>query len=131
MLNILYESDIVSMGYHPDDKLIEMVWKKNSNSEEYRRMFGVMIKFSEKNKIRFFLSDMRQEGLVKLDDVRWLSKEVLKRAIEHKVERIALVVEDTIFSSVYTDVLKKKLEKSPIKIRVFNDINNAKAWLLS
>lgn len=131
MLKRLYDSDIVTLNYDPSIELIEMEWKKNTNSEEYRKMFGLMIEYSERNRIRFFLSDMRKEGLVKLDDVRWLNKEVLQRAIEHKVERIALVIEDTIFSTVYTDVVKKKLEKSPVKVRIFSDPDTAKAWLLS
>ncbi|MBN1952402.1 MAG: hypothetical protein JW801_14470 [Bacteroidales bacterium] len=131
MQNTLYDSDIVSLSYLPEDKLIEMIWKKNATSEEYRKMFGIVIEFSEKNQIRSVLSDMRNEGLVRLDDVRWLDKEVLTRAIEHKLQRIALIIEETIFSSVYTDVVKKKLDKSPVQVRAFYDLSSARAWLLS
>lgn len=131
MAEILYNSEIVRLQYEEDTKLIEMIWKKNTDSEEYRKMFGVVIEFSVKNTIRSVLSDMRNEGLVTLNDVRWLDKEVLSRAIEHGLKRIALVIEDTIFSTVYSDVLKKKLEKSPIQVQIFSDTSSARVWLLS
>lgn len=129
MAEILYDSEIVTLSYDVNDQLIEMVWKKNTHSDEYRRLFNKIIEFSENNRIRHVLSDMRKEGLVATEDVRWMDREVLKRAIEHKLEKIALVIDDTIFTGVYSDVVKKKLDKSPVQVRVFMDMSNARAWL--
>ena len=131
MTKILYNSSIVSLSYDKNNQLIEMIWKQNTDSKEYRKMFGVVIDFSENNKIRYVLSDMRNEGLVRTEDFRWLDKEVLSRAIEHKLERIALVTDEKIFSGVYSDVVKKKLEKSPVQVQVFTDVASARGWLLS
>jgi hypothetical protein len=130
MINTLYNSEIVITNYDDELQLLDVIWKKNPDSEEYRKMFGVVIEFSEKKHIRYFLSDMRKEGLVKLEDVRWLNREVLHRAIEHKLERIALIVEETIFGGIYGDVVRKKLEKSPIQVMLFGDPVSARAWLL-
>lgn len=131
MSEILYNSDIVTLSFDKENQLVEMLWKRNTDSEEYRKMFGKMIEFSENNKIRLVLSDMRQQGLVVTEDVQWMNKEVLKRAVEHKIDKIALIIADTIFSSVYSDVIKKKLEHSPIQVQVFMDITSGRAWLLN
>ena len=131
MIKTLYDSDIVSLSYDTDNQLVEMKWKMDTDSEEYRRMFGVMIDFSESNRIRRVLTDMRNQGLVRDKDVYWLDHEVLTKAVEHKLERIAMVTDDSIFSSVYSDVVKRKLENSPIQVQVFSDLATARAWLLS
>jgi hypothetical protein len=74
---------------------------------------------------------MRNEGLIKMDDMKWLESEVLKRAIEHKLKKIALVFDDIIFSTVYAETIKKKLRNSPIQVRFYSDISAARAWLIS
>jgi hypothetical protein len=91
----------------------------------------VMIEFSEKNKIRYFLSDMRNQGLVRTQDVKWLELEVLRRAVERKVKKIALIFDDMIFSTVYAETVKKKLRDSQVQVHFFSELNAAKAWLFS
>jgi len=125
----LYNSEYATLSYENSSKVIELVWKKSANSDEYRKMFNVLIEFSEKNRIKAFLSDMKSQGVVRLDDVHWLEKEILSRAISHKIEKIALVTQDTIFSSIYAEAIKKKLEKSPIILQVFTDLSEARAWV--
>jgi hypothetical protein len=125
----LYNSELATLSYNNSTKTAELVWKKEAGSDEYRNIFKVLIDFSEKNRIRSFLSDMKSQGVVRLEDVQWLDKEVLARAISHRLEKIALVTKDTIFSSVYADAIKKKLEKSSIALQIFEEASEARAWL--
>jgi hypothetical protein len=46
------------------------------------------------------------------------------------VLKIALVSEDTIFSNIYAETIKRKFRESPIEVGIFQDIASAKAWLL-
>ncbi len=131
MQEVLYNSEYASASYDKTIQVIELVWKKDADSEEYRKIFEVIVKFSDKNKIKSLLSDMRKQGLVRLDDVKWLEKEVLIRAVEYGLQRIALVIQESIFSSIYADAIKKKLDNSPIKLQIFDDISEAKSWLTS
>jgi len=131
MVKTLHDSDIVSLSYDTENQLAEMNWKKNTDSGEYRKMFGVIVDFSEKNQIRLVLTDMRNQGLVRDKDVYWLDHEVLSKAVEHNLERIAMVTDESIFAFVYSDAVKKKLESSPIQVQVFSDKSTARAWLLS
>ncbi|MGD2034008.1 MAG: STAS/SEC14 domain-containing protein [Bacteroidales bacterium] len=131
MEELLYDSDMVKLVYFKDQHLAHIFWKKNTDSSEYRNIFNAIIEFSEKNQIRYVLSDMRKEGLVKTEDLKWMELEVLKRAIEHGVIKIALVEEDTIFSNIYAETIKRKLRESPIDVRIFQDETSARAWLLS
>lgn len=131
MEQILYESDIVTLTFTKEEKLTLLTWKQSADSEEYREMFNTVIEFSKKNKINFMLSDMRNEGVVKPEDLQWLEVEVLNKAVEHGVLKIALVTEDTIFSNVYAETIKRKLKASLIEVSLFLDITSARSWLLS
>jgi len=131
MEEVLFSSEIVVLSYDKTKSSMELLWKKNANSEIYQEMFNKAIECSKHNTIRYFLSDMRNEGLIRMDDMKWLETEVLKRAVEHKIKKIALVVDDSIFSTVYAETIKKKLRNSPIQVQFFNEMNSAKAWLFS
>jgi hypothetical protein len=131
MGEIIYNSEYVDLIYSKSDLLVELIWKQNTNSEEFRTIYTFAVNFASKNKVHYFLSDMRNEGLVSLDDVKWLTKEVISKAQEFGILKIALVNEDDIiFSTIYAESVKKKLEKSAIHVQIFNDPITAKAWLL-
>jgi hypothetical protein len=129
MDEILFNSDIVELKYDKPKCLLELTWKKNVDSEEYKNLFNLIIEFSEKNKIFYFLSDMRNQGVVRIQEVKWLELEVLRRAVEQKVKRIALVFNDIIFSTVYAETIKKKLRDSQVEVQFFSDISAARSWL--
>jgi len=126
----IYESDIVSWSYFKEDYLAYITWKKDSDSSEYRNIFNSILEFSTKNQVNYVLSDMRKEGLVQTEDLKWLETEILNKADEHGVLKIAMVSEDTIFSTVYAETIKRKLRESPIEVGIFQDVASAKAWLL-
>jgi hypothetical protein len=131
MEEMLYNSEIVALRYDKSKYLLELNWKKNTDPDEYKKLFNLVIEFSEKNKIQYFLSDMRNQGLVRTQDVKWLELEVLRRAVEQKVKKIALVFDDIIFSTVYAETVKKKLRDSQVQVQFFSEMSAAKAWLLS
>ena len=131
MQEALQNSEYASAIYDPTTRIVELVWKKDAGSEEYRKIFEAIVNFSDNNKIKSLLSDMRNEGLVRLEDVKWLEKEILARAVEYGLEKIALVVRESIFTTIYAEAIKKKLSNSPIKIQIFDRISEARSWLTS
>jgi hypothetical protein len=131
MGEIIYNSEIVDFTYFKSDLLAELIWNQNTNSEEFRTIYALAVDFATNNKVQYFLSDMRNEGLVSIDDVKWLTKEVIAKAQDFGIKKIALVHEDDItFSTIYAESVKKKLEKSAIHVQIFTDIISARAWLL-
>ena len=129
MQEALQNSEYASASYDPATRIVELVWKKDAESEEYRKIFEDIVSFSNKKKIKSLLSDMRNQGLVRLDDVKWLEKVILAKAIEYGLEKIALVVKESIFSTIYAEAIKKKLSDSPVKIQIFDHIPEARSWL--
>lgn len=130
MGEILIDNETLSLTYLRSDRLIELQWKLKGNSEEFKNSFLVSADFAKKNKVEYFLSDIRNEGLVDIEDLRWLEHEILPQAVELGVKRIALVAEDNLYSNLYAETLKKKIERLPISVGLFKDLNSARAWVL-
>jgi hypothetical protein len=132
MSEIVFDTENAVMTYSKIDFSVELIWKKDITSEEFRQVYLKGLDFASKNKVFFFLSDIRNEGLVSLDDVKWLTREVIAKANNIGIKKIALVNEDDlIFSSIYAESLKKKIENYSIQVNVFSDISSARNWLLS
>ncbi len=127
----IYDSEVVALSFSKSERLAHIIWKKNADTSEYRNIFNSIVEFSPKNQMKYILSDMRKEGVVKAEDLKWMELEVLKKAVEHGVLKIALVAEDTIFSNIYAETIKRKLRESPITVSIFRDDTSAKAWLLA
>jgi hypothetical protein len=131
MAEIIYNSEIVDLIYSKPELLVELIWKQNTSSEEFRSIYTFAVNFASKNKVQYFLSDLRNEGVVSLEDVKWLTKDVISRANELGMKKIALVNEDDeIFSTIYAESVKKKLEKLAVHVQIFNDVISARSWLL-
>lgn len=131
MEKIIYDSDLVTVNYFSEEKLIKVHWNNETDSFEYRKMFQSIVEFAQDKKVKYIISDIRREGLVSVDDVKWLEEEVLKKAIKFGVEKIALICDENIFAGVYADTVKRKLLKSPIKVQLFSDLASAKIWLVA
>ena len=125
----VYNTKIVNAIYVREEKLVQLRWMKEANTDEYRLLFQALVDFAQKNKVRFIISDMRRQGLVTAEDVKWLEEEIFKEAIVLGIEKIALINDDTIFSNVYAETIKRKLLNSPIRVQLFGDLTSAKAWL--
>jgi hypothetical protein len=131
MEELVYESPVVKAIHQPEEDLVTLHWKSQANTHEYRQMFQSLVEFANKKKIRRIISDMRQEGLVSFDDAKWLDEEILNQAKKLGVERIALVVDDSIFSHVYAENILRKMKESAVRVQLFDDMSSAKGWISS
>jgi hypothetical protein len=131
MHQTLFESDTISLNYLKTERLLELIWKKNPSSTEFREIFTSALQFAQSHKISFFLSDMRNEGLIDLNNLKWLESEIIPAAIKIGIKKIAMVSEETFYSTLYAEIIKKKLENSPIQVRILAVRNEATDWLLT
>jgi hypothetical protein len=131
MEEIIYESPSAVLTFNKGGQIIELLWKKGTESDEYREIFSNLVEFARQHKIRYFLSDLRQRGHIPVEDLKWLDKMVLKFAEELGIRKVALINENTIFSTLYAETIKRKLKSSPIQVELFDDLGQARSWFSS
>jgi hypothetical protein len=131
MSEIVFDNENAIMTYSKTDFTLELIWKSEVSSEEFRKVYVSGLKFASENKVHNFLSDIRKEGLVSLDDVKWLTNSVISNANQLGIKKIALInEEELIFSSIYAESLKKKIENFSIQVNLFRDLSSARTWLM-
>jgi len=79
MEEVIYKSSSASLVFKKEKLIIELIWTKSSDSFEYREIFSNLVEFGRRNKVRYFLSDLRKEGHVPIEDLQWLNEEVLMK----------------------------------------------------
>ena len=129
MEDTIYQTKAVVSTYSPKEKLIHLCWNSEANTHEYRKIFQFLIDFIKKRNVRYVVSDIRKEGLVSIDDLKWLEEEIFKKYIHLGVEKIALIIEDSIFSNVYAETIKRKFTNNEIEVRLFDSLKSANNWM--
>ncbi|MBN1598629.1 MAG: STAS/SEC14 domain-containing protein [Bacteroidales bacterium] len=131
MPEVFYNTEILTLNYVKEEKLVIIEWKKNATTKEYRNFITSIIEFSKKNKVLYLMSDMRKEGVVNTEDIRWLKSEITSIADELNEVKVALIVADNQYSNIYAETLKRKFKESPLQFNIFKDRVSAKSWLIA
>jgi hypothetical protein len=130
MYQSLSETDTLSLNYYKTERMVELIWKKSPSSAEFREVYKSAVQFASNHKVALFLSDMRNEGLINMEDLKWLENEIIPSAFKIGVSKIALITEESFYSILYAETLKKKLENPAMQVKILSDPTEAKTWLL-
>ncbi len=131
MEQTFFESEAIILNYYKSERLVELLWKRTPTSDEFRDAYTLAAQYAQNHKVSCFLSDMRNEGIIDMSNIKWLESEIIPAAIKLGIKKIALVSEETFYSTLYAETLKKKLENSSMQVRILSDISEAKAWLIA
>ncbi|HAN18107.1 MAG: hypothetical protein A2X13_04040 [Bacteroidetes bacterium GWC2_33_15] len=126
-MKLLFEHEKANLFYNEDTNSIELIWKKNQDSETYKLMFTKAVEFMKTYKTTGFLSDIRKEGVVGTESTKWMQQEIIPKAISFGLKKIAVVMEADIFKEFYVKNLKKVTDKETIKY--FDSEESARGWL--
>lgn len=129
MSKLLYESDFALLTILKGKKILILEWKKNAPLANYIEVFNNALEIVEKNKIEYFISDIRKEGAIKIENLFWLKKNFIPKAENLGILKIALILNFEIYSRIYADSIRKRLEKSRMIISFFEVYDEALAWI--
>lgn len=129
MGKVLLDSEYALLTYHKENFILALTWKSSCPFEGYTATFNHAVQFALENKVKHFVSDIREEGVVPINNLRWLKEHVISRAYELGVVKVALVINEELFSSIYADLIKKSISESKITTRFFMQPEEAMSWL--
>lgn len=128
----IFNNGIAVIYYWPEVKLLENQWLKKValDVDAYRTPFIEALNFANKNKIVYYLSDIRNEGIVPVSEKNWFKNEILPKAIEKGLQFAAVVTSGNVFKTYYMNALIKVGNIFELPIKTFNDYQKAIEWLL-
>jgi len=119
-------------SYHPDSGVGVIIWKSHCNSENYRKTFQTLLDFQRSNPggVDYFLSDIREQGVVSPDDRKWFETVALPTAKGQGLKRAATVISGNVFKQYYVNILLSTAKNFGFPLKVFHRWEEAVAWLL-
>jgi hypothetical protein len=116
--------------FYPDVEVFHFIWQRKCIGQKYRENFLKAVEFSSKTKGKYFLSDLRKQGVVGPEDRKWFQEEVIPEAINNGLQKAALVFEGNVFKMYYVNLLLAHFLKMEIPMKMFKDTNTALEWLV-
>lgn len=125
------DSDNLEAYYYAEKQLIHFIWKQRSLGEEYRQPFRDAFEYTKDKTAKYFLSDIREQGIVGPDDRKWFEEEGLPLAVSRGLVKAAVVFEGNIFKQYYINMILKHFNKSGVPMKFFKSLEHASEWLLA
>ncbi len=132
MNEIIFETDFAKIVYYPNDKLLELIWKRIITSSEYKEGFKIILNTIQERDIAFLLTDTSKQGVISPEDRQWLETEMIPPAIKAGLKYSATVLDKNIFKQIYMSKIVDASKKTGMEaFKLFDDIEKAREWLLS
>ena len=127
-MKTLKDDEYSLIQFEKNTKTLELIWKKTVNKEVYRETFENALDLLLKHNSKNFISDIRKEGVVGPENTQWLQQNIIPKALESGLDKIAIVMDEDVFKKFYTDNIKKAIEGNA-QINIFYSKNEAYNWI--
>lgn len=131
MKQIIYDEDCAVIFYEPELSLLTQAWKREINSDEYRRVFITSYITVKEHKIRRFISDISKEGFIDPKDRIWLENEIIPKAFQAGLKFSAIVLDQKRYKNYYSKKIMDTSENVGMQFGLFNDYQKARDWIIS
>lgn len=124
------QSDYLTISYSPHAKLMCAQWSKNVNSTEFRQTVRMMARTAALLRVERILIDMPTCFVVTDEDQQWISnflREVMNRA---PIQRVARVTPPSGIDLAVMHQVLAAAGNLPYELKLFEDSETAKRWLL-
>jgi len=133
---ILYEDPKVTVEYDPIIPCVIWTPLNHIFGDDFRNPLTLGMDFFVKT-IKDqpnlgWLNDTRKQKSVKLDDVKWIDKNINDRAYQSGAKKVAFVLPENIFGRMGTRLYVEFTTQRPdnqLEIKAFKTLSEAKLWL--
>jgi two-component sensor histidine kinase len=126
---ICFNSDYGTIFYNARNNMAGMVWKKQPTSEQYRVMFHKCYDIVRLYGTPYWISDIRKQGIIPVDDQKWMVESILIEAIQNGLKRIAGIYDPEQQNEDYRNRIKAPAHKLGVEIDFFTSRKDAEGWI--
>ena len=132
-METIFETDYAQIKFSDKGAYVLTRWlgKKNVSLEEFKEVFETTLNYQANNpgKVRFFISDMREQGIVPPEYRKWIQEVVLPRTVEYKLEQIAAIFSGNVFQKYYLNNILNSTKRFGVNIKFFSKEEDAISWV--
>lgn len=132
-MKTILETDYAVVEFYEEDELVQVTWKKISGKlplEEYKKVFEESLNFQEANKekIKFFLSDIRQQTVLSPEYRKWFQEVAMPKSTANGVRRSGVLFEGNVFQKYYLNNIMNTTKKLGVSMKFFSKREDAIKW---
>jgi signal transduction histidine kinase len=126
---IFFENDCAVISYNAVQNNCCLVWRKQVDSKEYRAVYSKVVEMLSIYNTPAWLSDSRALIQVNEEDLEWMFGTILTQARKNGLERIALVLNESLLPPAYVAYIKERTEKIGLMLKIVSSITKGDQWL--
>jgi hypothetical protein len=129
MAQQIFQTNYATVTFHPEKRMLVLIWTGNPNKEEYKQPFLAMIEFGGRTVVDSMLSDITNQGVVSPESRKWFEVDMMPKAAAAGLKRGAIVTSGNAFKLYYINLILSAVNKFPITTKLFNNQKEALEWL--
>ena len=126
----LLVTDYAKVSIDIDRSIGQIIWTGNCTLEEYTACFNVLLDYQKTNIVKYFLSDIRNQGVMNPQNRHWFETHALPIAVRQGLLRAAVVTDHSIFKRYYLNLILQATLKVGLLIKTFDSMDKAIEWLV-
>ncbi|MFO8066453.1 MAG: STAS/SEC14 domain-containing protein [Bacteroidales bacterium] len=126
----IVDESYAKVTYVPDYELIKLAWKGQISSENYRKIYNIILDYQKNNSLPVtnYLADLRAQGVVNPNDRKWFETVAMPTAIEQGLKHAAVITDANIFKKYYLNLILKASNKFGLPLKMFGTHEEALKW---
>ena len=127
---VVYNESFAGITYHPNLKMIKVVWNGAFTKEQYQSAIEAALEFQKKSAtpIENYLSNILKQGIVNPESRKWFEQVAMPRAIEQGLKKAGVVFDGNVFKKYYLNLILQATNKFKLPLRFFNTEEEAMSW---
>ncbi|HET9053722.1 MAG TPA: HAMP domain-containing sensor histidine kinase, partial [Cyclobacteriaceae bacterium] len=128
---ICLDNDACTVFYNARINALGVVWKCQPTSEQYRQVFIKCLEMMMLYPTPYWISDLRKQSTVSVDDQKWMFKEIFPAAVQHGLRTGICIYDPQQHNEDYRERLKNTSLSLGIETFFFQSQHSAEEWIES
>lgn len=126
---ICLNNDCCTLFYNAHINALGVTWKGQATSEQYRQVFIKSLEMMMLYHAPYWISDMRKQGTIAVEDQQWMFKEIFPAAVQHGLLKGVCIYDPDQHNDDYRDRLRKISLTLGIETVFFKSFQSAEEWI--
>jgi signal transduction histidine kinase len=128
---ICLENVCCTLFYNAKINALGVIWKCQATSEQYRQIFIKSLEMMMLYHTPFWISDMRKQGTVLVEDQQWMFKEIFPAAVQHGLRKGVCIYDPEQHNEDYRERLGQTSLTLGVETFFFQSYQSAEEWIES
>ena len=126
---ICLENNCCTLFYNARINALGVIWKGQASSEQYRQVFMKSLEMMILYHTPCWISDMRKQGTIAVEDQKWMFKEIFPSAVQHGLRTGICIYDPEQHNEDYRDRLRDTSRAHGIETFFFQNYQSAEEWI--